>query len=237
MAFGHRVRNIRSEKGMTQQELADIVGVNQPVIGSIESRDSQTSKHASKIAQALGVSLDWLLTGSDGNEGTQVNDDKQHYKIGLSVWDDDTPTCSDDIDLPFYSDVQVAAGHGSQSYTEVPNQRLRFSKRSLRDANVSCTDAIALRVAGDSMERLILDGATIAVDTSKANEPIKDNRIYALEADGDLRCKYIQRVAGGKVKLISENDMYEDEVYDLEEFSKLYRIIGWVFWWSTLAKW
>lgn len=237
MAFGHRVRDTRIEKGMTQQQLADAVGVNQPVIGSIESRDSETSKHASKIADALSVNLDWLLTGKGGKSNLEVQTKKSIYDSGLNEWDENTPLLDDEVELPFYSNVQIAAGHGSECTEAEPNRKLRFSKRSLRDANVNCEDAIVIKVTGDSMERLILDGATIAVDTSKAQEPIKDNRIYALESDGDLRCKYIQRVPGGKIKLISENPMYDDEVYEMDEFSKLYRIIGWVFWWSTLAKW
>lgn len=237
MAFGHRVRDTRIEKGMTQQQLADAVGVNQPVIGSIESRDSETSKHASKIANALSTSLDWLLTGKGGNPEVKDETNNTAHEGHLSVWDEDTPLLDDEVDLPFYSNVHVAAGHGSECQEVKPNRKLRFSKRSLRDASVNSEDAIVIKVVGDSMERLILDGATIAVDTSKADVPIKDNRIYALETDGDLRCKYVQRVPGGKIKLISENPMYDDELYEMDEFSKLYRIIGWVFWWSTLAKW
>ncbi|MEK6198986.1 MAG: helix-turn-helix transcriptional regulator [Psychrobacter sp.] len=237
MAFGHRVRGARIEKGMTQQQLADGVGVNQPVIGSIESRDSETSKHASKIADALSVNLDWLLTGKNNKSNLDVRTKNTTYDSEINAWDESTPLLDDEVELPFYSNVHVAAGHGAECEEVEPSRKLRFSKRSLRDANVNSEDAIVIKVVGDSMERLILDGATIAVDTSKANVPIKDNRIYALESDGDLRCKYIQRVPGGKIKLISENPMYDDELYEIDEFSKLYRIIGWVFWWSTLAKW
>jgi len=237
MAFGHRVRDVRIEKGLTQQQLADGISVNQPVIGSIESRDSETSKHASRIAAELSVNLDWLLTGKGNKAPLKVASNKATYDSGLSLWDDETPMSDDDVELPFYSKVQIAAGQGLANDDTKSHRNLRFSKRSLRDANVNSEDAIVVKVTGDSMERLILDGATIAVDTSKAGLPIKDNRIYALETDGDLRCKYIQRVPGGKIKLISENTMYADEVYDMAEFSKLYRIVGWVFWWSTLAKW
>ena len=237
MALGHRVRDERIGKGLTQQELADLTGVNQPVLGSIESRDSETSKHAAKIAKALDLNLNWLLTGEGNKRNLRIESDKTTYDTQLSAWDSDTPMNDDDVELPFYNKVQIAAGHGAVNEDSQPHRKLRFSKKSLRDANVNSEDAIVIKVTGDSMERLILDGATIAVDVSKANLPIKDNKIYALESDGELRCKYIQRVAGNKVKLISENDMYDAEIYDIDEFSKLYRVIGWVFWWSTLAKW
>lgn len=237
MAFGHRVRDTRIEKGMTQQQLADIVNVNQPVIGSIESRDSETSKHASKIADALSVSLDWLLTGKGSKPFLENNEKEVNHKRGLKTWDENTPLLDDEVELPFYTNMHVAGGHSDECTELESNRNLRFSKQSLREANVNCEDAIVIKVIGDSMEPLILDGSTIAIDTSKAKVSIKDNRIYALESDGDLRCKYIQRVPGGKIKLISENPMYDDELYEIDEFSKIYRIIGWVFWWSTLAKW
>lgn len=235
MAFGHRVRDERIGKGLTQQQLADLVGVNQPVIGSIESRDSETSKHASKIAAALAVSLDWLLTGKTIKT---VAEKKAVYESSADTRRNDTQLLDDDdVLLPFYSTAQLAVDNDLVAFNFQKGQLLRFSKQFLRDANVNFDDAIMMRVSADNMERLILDGATIAVDTSKASIAIKDNRIYALETDGNLHCKYIQKMAGGRVKLISENNMYDDEVYDMTEFLRLYRIIGWVFWWSTLAKW
>lgn len=237
MAFGHRVRDIRIKKGMTQQQLADSVNVNQPVIGSIESRDSETSKHASKIADALSVSLDWLLTGK-GSEPFLEGDAKEvDHECGLVVCDKGTPLLDDDIELPLYTNRFVTDVCSAEATVLEARRKLRFSKQTLKEANVNYDDAIVIKLIDDNMAPLILDGSTIVVDTSKANIPIKDNRIYALESDGDLRCKYIQRVPGGKVKLISENPMYDDELYEMDEFSKIYRIIGWVFWWSTLAKW
>lgn len=237
MAFGHRVRDIRIKKGMTQQQLADSVNVNQPVIGSIESRDSETSKHASKIADALSVSLDWLLTGKGGEPFLEGNAKEVDHESGWAVCDKGISLFDDDIELPIYTNRFVADVDSAEDTGLEARRKLRFSKQTLKEANVNYEDAIVIKLIDDNMAPLILDGSTIVVDTSKANIPIKDNRIYALESDGDLRCKYIQRVPGGKVKLISENPMYDDELYEMDEFSKIYRIIGWVFWWSTLAKW
>lgn len=237
MAFGHRVRDIRIKKGMTQQQLADSVNVNQPVIGSIESRDSETSKHASKIADALSVSLDWLLTGKGGEPFLEGNAKEVDHESGWAVCDKGISLFDDDIELPIYTNRFVADVDSAEDTGLEARRKLRFSKQTLKEANVNYEDAIVIKLIDDNMAPLILDGSTIVVDTSKANVPIKDNRIYALESDGYLRCKYIQRVPGGKVKLISKNSMYDDELYEMDEFSKIYRIVGWVFWWSTLAKW
>lgn len=186
-----------------------MIEVNQPVIGSIESRDSDTSKHASRIAKALGVDVDWLLSGKVGSVASQTE--------VYSVRDADL------VDLHFYGDETKPA--------------MRFSQKILDIVGVDAQHAVAIDINSDDMEPTILDGSTVVVDTSKANIPIKNNRIYALVSDGEVRCKYIQRMVGGKIKLICKNPMYDDEIYSVEEFESLYKIIGWVFWWSTLAKW
>ncbi|WP_413190917.1 XRE family transcriptional regulator [Psychrobacter sp. AT9] len=232
-----RVKSMRDKRGLSQAQLGDAIGADQSVIANLERRDGKSSKYTPQLATALGVDVAWLLTGV--SSATDANDKLTGLiQVGtFEPWDDETPLNGDEVALPFYREVELSAGSGRKAIVEDTNRKLRFSKRTLHKAGVDIKDAITMKVAGDSMERLITDGATIGVDTSKANEPIKDNRIYALESGGDLRCKYIQRAAGGKVKLISENDMYDDEIYSMDEFSQLYRIIGWVFWWSTIAKW
>lgn len=244
MAFGKRIREARNIRGLTQQQLADAIGVEQGTINAIESRDAKTSKYAEALCKALRIDIGWALAGvGESPSRFEVRAPSADYDIQLDsvgsfeTWDDNTPLGADEVALPFYKEVAVSAGGGRSCLTPGTSRKLRFSKRTLQNANVQIKDAITMKVNGDSMERLIMDGATIGVDTSKALEPIKDNRIYALETSGMLRCKYLQRLPGDKIKVYSENKMYDDEIYDMEEFSALYRIIGGVFWWSTLERW
>jgi transcriptional regulator with XRE-family HTH domain len=46
---------------MSQEQLADAIGVAQGVIAAIERRDSKTSQYAPQIAAALGVTLEELI--------------------------------------------------------------------------------------------------------------------------------------------------------------------------------
>ncbi|MCU7933709.1 MAG: helix-turn-helix transcriptional regulator [Candidatus Thiodiazotropha sp. (ex Dulcina madagascariensis)] len=50
---------------MTQEELGVLSGSGQQTIQALESRESKKSAHASKIADALGVNLEWLLGTSE----------------------------------------------------------------------------------------------------------------------------------------------------------------------------
>ncbi len=62
MSVAENVCELRTEKGMTQQELADKVGVSRQMIGQIE-RGSRTPSIVlgRDIAVALGVGIEKLL--------------------------------------------------------------------------------------------------------------------------------------------------------------------------------
>lgn len=59
--LGFNVRRYRKERGMTQSELADKIGVAQSFVGLIERDERQPStKTLFALADALGVTLDML---------------------------------------------------------------------------------------------------------------------------------------------------------------------------------
>lgn len=63
MSFGNRVALIRKERGFSQQELADQIGTGKDIVSRYERNASSPSiEVAAKIARALGVSLDDLVT-------------------------------------------------------------------------------------------------------------------------------------------------------------------------------
>lgn len=56
VAFGERVRQIRKEKGLSQEALADLAGIDRSYIGHIERGDQNiTLTKIHQIADALGV--------------------------------------------------------------------------------------------------------------------------------------------------------------------------------------
>lgn len=62
MSVAENVRKLRAEKSMTQRELADKVGVSQPMIQQIERGSKIPSVVLGRdIAAALGVSIEDLL--------------------------------------------------------------------------------------------------------------------------------------------------------------------------------
>jgi transcriptional regulator with XRE-family HTH domain len=60
--FGQRVREERTKRGFSQEELADIAGVHRTYIGMIERAEKNiTLENIEKIADALGLKPDELL--------------------------------------------------------------------------------------------------------------------------------------------------------------------------------
>lgn len=152
----------------------------------------------------------------------------------MSAWDNKTPLGDDEVAIPLYKEVELAAGGGATEVIEVPGRLLRFAKSTLREAGVQEANAVCATIKGRSMERLIMDGATIGIDTGTKH--IEDGEIYAFDQDGMLRVKWLYRLPGGGVRVRSENDdEFPDEVLTPEQFASI-RMLGWVFWWSTVRR-
>ncbi|MDA8485133.1 transcriptional regulator [Pseudomonas resinovorans] len=152
----------------------------------------------------------------------------------MSPWDGLTPLQADEVAIPLYKEVEMAAGQGATEVIEVPGRLIRFAKSTLRESGVIESNAACATIKGRSMERLIMDGATIGID--KGTTHVEDGEIYAFDHDGMLRVKYLYRLPGGGLRIRSENDEeYPDEFLSSEEAASI-RILGWVFWWSTVRR-
>ena len=67
MTLGDRLKQLRELKGLSQNELAQRANVPRPVISRVESgaQDTITLDTATRLADALGVTLD-MLAGRSG---------------------------------------------------------------------------------------------------------------------------------------------------------------------------
>lgn len=79
MAMGARIKSEREGLGWTQQQLADRVNehlregekpLTQQALDRLEKRDSKTSEFAIRLADALNVSVRWMLDGQAPREGS-----------------------------------------------------------------------------------------------------------------------------------------------------------------------
>lgn len=67
MNFGENLKRLREAHGITQAELAESVGVSQPIIAQYEAGAKAPNVIlAAKIASTLGVTLDTMLDRKEG---------------------------------------------------------------------------------------------------------------------------------------------------------------------------
>ncbi len=93
VSLGERMKEARGAKGLSQHALARAAKVSQAHISNVENgkRDTLGSDLVAPVAEALGVSLEWLLTGEGPRER---RDDAPARTVEL---DDPYPTRADAI--------------------------------------------------------------------------------------------------------------------------------------------
>lgn len=236
MTVGARVKLARKHSGLSQQQLAEKIKVKQPTISELERGLSQSSAYLVQIAQACDVDPEWLATGKGvmtRKLAQEVQDAKPAYTLGsFDPWDSNTPLGDDEVELPFYKEVELSAGNGSIVEKEKKGFKLRFAKSTLRRYNIQPELAACVTVTGTSMEPVLPDQATVGIDTG--NTKIKDGDMYALDHEGLLKVKRLYRLPGGGIRIRSFNqDEYPDEDYPAEQAMHI-KVLGRVFWYSVL---
>lgn len=252
------MQRIYDHTGLNANSLADAINEASQTVYNWDKRGI-SKQGALKVSDKFNLDTKWILSGQGSirplfqiqSLGTmtqsqagqsqgqiQVEPWKSHL-MALEPWEDGDEPDPDEVDLPFFDDVSFAAGDGSFLIQVGMNaqRKLRFLRATLEAAGVRIEDAACAKNSGTSMEDLIRDGATIGIDISKAQYPIKDGKIYAMFHGGMLRIKYLYRLPGGGVRLRSHNrDEYEDEDLFGDKLND-FRVLGWVFWWSTVDRW
>ncbi|MDR5611386.1 MULTISPECIES: helix-turn-helix transcriptional regulator [unclassified Arsenophonus] len=227
-----RIRQARNNNKITQESLGKRIGVSKATISQWESGTTEPNgKNLVSLAKALGVTVEWLLNGSEKNP--EANIPLANAKIigTFAPWDANTPLSKDEVELPFFKEISLSAGKGSFVELDHNGYKLRFALSTLKKAGVDPQTAGCVTITGNSMEPVVPDGAVAGIDSS--NKDIKDGQMYAIEQEGMLRIKILYRIPGG-IRLRSYNrDEYADEDYTGSEVFNI-KIIGKVFWYSVL---
>lgn len=235
--FSDRLNYVMNEQGMSQGMLAKKAGMAQPTIYRMTSGKAQGSSKILDIARALGVRAEWLLDGEEPMRSQAREHRKQSEITVKREWrkadslDSHTFFSDDEVEVPFLKDIEFACGKGYIGDEDYNGPRLRFSKATLRRADAS-TDGhgvVCFPASGNSMEPVIPDGATVAVNTE--DKKIVDGKLYAIDENGWKRIKLLYRTGPEKVSIRSYNSVeFPPEDKSLREIV----IIGRVFWTATI---
>jgi phage repressor protein C with HTH and peptisase S24 domain len=198
------------------------------------SRCLSTDRHSKNIGEAfarhieteLGIEEGWLDRDHRGDYLSMTQPQPMVITEG-----DPGPLGSDEVELPYYREVELEGGCGRTEVIENHGASMRFSLAKLARAGVQPENAACATLVGNSMEPRIMDGSPIAIDTGATR--IEDGRIYAIDHGGMLRVKYLYRLPLGRIRIASENSAeHPDEIVSPPDLEEL-RIIGRVFWWES----
>lgn len=229
-----RIKFLLAKERLKQRDLAESLSTSPQTVNNWLKRDSLSREAAQQISEKYGYSLDWLLNGVGSPKKDLESSVPPESEWGtVDAWDKNTPLPDDEVEVPFLKDIEFACGDGRVQNEDHNGFKLRFSKATLRrvGANTDGSGVLCFPATGDSMEPIIPDGTTVAVDTN--NKRIVDGKLYAIgQADGGSgqlkRIKQLYRKPGGVLTIRSFNR--EDEEAREEEVE----IIGRVFWYSVL---
>lgn len=223
------------ELDITQEQVAEQMGVSQGAVAHwLGGRREPSLERIGALLEYLGLSSIFRENGAVAPERRPVEANAE-YLGDMVVWSDGDPLEDDECAVPYYAEVEFAGGDGMTVVMEVADRTLRFSNATLRAAGVECENAAVARIRGTSMEKLILDGAAIGFD--RADISVIDGEIYAFNHEGMLRVKYLYRLPGGAIRIRSENaEEFPDEIMSAEQYRHEVKMLGRVFWWSTVRR-
>jgi len=233
--LAERLQYAMDQLNMSQTDVAKASGCSQTTIFKILDGQTRESRKTGAIARGLNLSLAWLEHGEMPAKVTQIRRAKPPLDLHpMAAWDSSTPLEDDEVEIPLFKQMEISAGSGRTAVQAEYGRVLRFSLSTLRQCGVHPSNAICATVTGRSQEPLILHGATVGVDRGMTK--IIPEHLYAIEQDGTLRIKFLEKLAEGGIKLISYNrEEHPDESYTFEQFmEQQMKVLGRVFWWSTV---
>jgi phage repressor protein C with HTH and peptisase S24 domain len=207
-----RLRLIRKELGLTQEALAQKLGIGKSALSMIETgRASLSERNKNIIVQELNVNPEWLETGQG-----QMFFEQRPEAVFTNRTDRKLPTQS----VPLYN-IEGTAGL-------VP---LFLDRESVRPVdyihipNLPRCDG-AIYVVGDSMYPLLKSGDIVLYKQLRDIENIFWGDMYLLSIDIDgeeyVTVKYIQKSENeGCVKLVSQNPHHADKEVPVERIRAL----------------
>lgn len=195
--LGSRLQHTLNVKGLTQEYVANAVGVSQTAISDIVIGKTKRPRNLLELANVLGVSADWLMTGKGEqptfSQAVENNEDDAKPQLRVEVLD-----------------VYASAGNGSFITGDLAAEicAIEFENAYFMQNFQRATEKglSIINVTGDSMEPTLQNGDLLYVDTRK-NYYCGDG-IYVFSFNDAIYVKRLQ-LAGNRLLIHSDNKFYD----------------------------
>ena len=204
--MNERVKLIRKKLGMTQEQLAQRLGIGKAALSMIETGKTRlSSRNRNIMVQELNVNPEWLGTGR--GEMFNAEPDLTAY---MHRTDNSLPLQS----VPLYS-VEGTAGLVPLFAEQARTKPLNY----IHIPNLPKCDG-AIYIVGDSMYPLLKSGDIVLYKQLHDIDNIFWGDMYLLSIDIDgeeyITVKYIQKSdRPGYVKLVSQNPHHADKEVEI----------------------
>lgn len=195
--LGSRLQHTLNLKGLTQEYVANAVGVSQTAISDIVIGKTKRPRNLLDIANVLGVTPEWLMTGKgdtpDFSQAVENDEDDAKHQLRVEVLD-----------------VYASAGNGvfitgdlaaEVCAIEFENEYFMQNFQRASEKGMSI-----INISGDSMEPTLQNGDLLYVDTRK-NYYCGDG-IYVFSFGDAIYVKRLQ-LAGNRLLIHSDNKYYD----------------------------
>lgn len=221
-----RLKFARERLELSQQEVAEAVGMKQPSYYQLESGKSKRSRFISDIARVLKTDVDWLMYG----EGEYTFDKIGTEPLAKSSNAESHVVVGKDSEYELvrvkYLDIKASCGAGyvNEEHPEAYTQL--FTVEFLRANNLPTDGSglVLMHACSDSMGYTIPHGTLMLVNTNEREfDNFINNKVYVFRADNEMMCKRAIRNLNGTVVLKSDNTdkaLYPDQTVDRDTFAQ-----------------
>lgn len=205
--IGERVRLIRKQLNLTQEQLAQRLGVGKAALSMIETgKAGLSTRNRNILVQDFNVNPDWIETG----KGRMFNAEPNYTPYTLKT-DKSLPLQS----VPLYS-IEGTAGLVPLFAEESTAKPVNF----IHIPNLPKCDG-AIYVVGDSMYPLLKSGDIILYKQLNDVRDVFWGDMYLLSIDIDgeeyITVKYVQKSEHeGFIKLVSQNQHHADKEVEID---------------------
>lgn len=213
--FSDRIKKAMADAGLTQAELATMVGVSQPAIWRLASGKTNSSRKLVEIAQVLGVSPEWLSTGKEHSPH------KQGYVI--ENMNDKELRANSDVFRVEVLDLTVSAGPGTFMLSEFVEvlHAIEYTTEHAKSLFGNRSEEVVkvMTVNGDSMASTFNSGDRVFVDISVRH--FLTDGVYVFVFGKTFHLKRLQ-MQGNRLAVLSDNPAYEKWYITEESQDDLY---------------
>ena len=202
-----RLRLMRKQLGMTQEQLAQRLGIGKAALSMIETgKASLSTRNKNILVQDFNVNIDWLDTGS----GKMFN-----VEPDLTAYTHRTDNALPLQSVPLYS-IEGTAGLVPLFTAKDEIKPINF----IHIPNLPKCDG-AIYIVGDSMYPLLKSGDIVLYKQLSDVRDVfwGDMYLLSINIDGEeyITVKYVQKSEHeGYVKLVSQNQHHADKEVEIE---------------------